>query len=110
MHGITGGIMSDVQGGSFASGFAAGAVSSLVSSGIQAAGQIGVATPLTTTALVNGQLQTEAADAKVRIDVNKSRKKVFTGLTPGVSYHFYVTASNTAGVAPLSDVKSLMAA
>ena len=41
MHGITAGMMSEIQGGSFASGLASGAVSSLVSSGIQAIGQTG---------------------------------------------------------------------
>ncbi|UPT69792.1 MAG: RHS repeat-associated core domain-containing protein [Flavobacterium sp. JAD_PAG50586_2] len=38
MHGMVGGTMSDIQGGSFASGLAAGAVSSLVSSGIESLG------------------------------------------------------------------------
>jgi hypothetical protein len=68
------------------------------------------ANPLTTPLITNGQLKTEAADGLVRIDVNKSRKKIFTGLTPGVIYYFYVTASNTAGVGPLSALRSLMAA
>ncbi|MGC4040403.1 MAG: RHS repeat-associated core domain-containing protein [Flavobacterium sp.] len=41
MHGLTGGIMSDLQGGTFASGLAAGAVSSLITSGVEALGQTG---------------------------------------------------------------------
>jgi RHS repeat-associated protein len=41
MHGITGGLMSEIQGGTFASGFAAGAVSSLVASGVESLGQNG---------------------------------------------------------------------
>ena len=38
MHGITGGIMSELSGGNFISGFAAGAISSVIASGIQALG------------------------------------------------------------------------
>jgi hypothetical protein len=38
MHGVTGGIISSIDGGNFLSGFAAGAISSLVSSGIEALG------------------------------------------------------------------------
>jgi RHS repeat-associated protein len=41
MHGATGGLMSEIQGGTFASGFAAGAVSSMVSSGVESLGQNG---------------------------------------------------------------------
>ena len=41
MHGITSGIMSELQGGTFGSGFAAGAISSLISSGIEGLGQTG---------------------------------------------------------------------
>jgi hypothetical protein len=41
LHGITGGMMSEIQGGNFDSGFAAGAVSSLVSSAIQGLGETG---------------------------------------------------------------------
>lgn len=41
MHGITGGMMSELQGGTFASGLASGAVSSLVSSGIEGIGETG---------------------------------------------------------------------
>lgn len=67
-------------------------------------------TPLTNPVMVNGQLKTDPADGFVRIDTNKSRKKIFTGLTPGVMYYFYVSASNTVSVSPLSDVKALMAA
>jgi RHS repeat-associated protein len=41
LHGIVGGVMSSIEGGSFESGFAAGAISSLVSSGISALGETG---------------------------------------------------------------------
>ncbi len=41
MHGVSSGLMSEIGGGTFASGFAAGAVSSLVSSGIGALGEGG---------------------------------------------------------------------
>lgn len=41
MHGVSSGLMSEVSGGTFASGFAAGALSSLVSSGIGAIGDSG---------------------------------------------------------------------
>jgi hypothetical protein len=68
------------------------------------------ANPLTLPAFTNGQIVTTTADIKIRIDVNKSRKKKFTGLTPGVMYHFYVTAVNTVSVAPISGVRSVMAA
>ena len=60
--------------------------------------------------LINGQLVLENTTTKIRCDYSKSRKKLFTGLTPGTVYHFYVFACNTASVAPLSDVKSIMAA
>jgi hypothetical protein len=41
LHGTKGGLMSSIDGGSFESGFAAGAVSSLVASGIEALGGLG---------------------------------------------------------------------
>lgn len=41
MHATTGGIMSEIEGGSFASGFASGAISSMVSSGIGFLGRSG---------------------------------------------------------------------
>ena len=49
MHGITGGMMSELQDGSFASGLASAAASSLVSSGIEGIGETGG------TACVNGK-------------------------------------------------------
>jgi len=52
LHGIVGGIMSSLEGGSFESGFAAGAISSLVSSGIGALGE--------TTQTANGITKTVA--------------------------------------------------
>ena len=41
MHAVSSGIMSELQGGTFGSGFAAGAISSLISSGIESLGQTG---------------------------------------------------------------------
>lgn len=42
------------------------------------------------------------------IDFNKSRRKIFIGLTPGITYYIYYWAGNTAGVSPLSQVVSFM--
>lgn len=66
--------------------------------------------PISNPALVNGQIILEQGDPQVRQDFNKARRKVFNGLTPGVVYYFYVFATNTVSVSPLSDVKSVMAA
>ena len=66
--------------------------------------------PLAGPILIDGQLKLEAMDAKVRYDFTKSRKKYFKTLTPGVTYYFYVFASNTVSVSPLSDMRSVMAA
>jgi hypothetical protein len=66
--------------------------------------------PLTNPVLQNGQIKIAATDGTVRNDVSKSRKKTFTGLTPGTVYYFYVYASNSVSVSPLSDAKSIMAA
>ncbi len=60
--------------------------------------------------LMDGQLILDNTTQKIRCDYSKSRKKLFKGLTPGTVYYFYVFACNTASVAPLSDVKSIMAA
>jgi len=65
--------------------------------------------PLQTPALFNGQIVLHANDPMVRQDFNKSRKKVFAGLTPGKKYYFYVFGSNTAGVSPLSNALSIWA-
>ena len=42
------------------------------------------------------------------IDLNKSRKKHFTGLKKGVDYYFYFYAGNSAGVSQLSEKVELM--
>ena len=42
------------------------------------------------------------------IDFNKSRKKEFEGLTPGVTYYFYFFGINASGVGPLSAGKSIV--
>jgi len=63
--------------------------------------------PLTNAQVVNGQIVMAAGDPQIHYDLNKSRKKVFQSLTPGSQYYFYVYASNSAGVSPLSDPKML---
>ncbi|WNM18340.1 fibronectin type III domain-containing protein [Flavobacterium capsici] len=65
--------------------------------------------PLTNPSIVNGQLMLSAEDKSVRMDYNRSRNKTFNGLTPGVKYYFYVYASNSAGVSPLSNPQALYA-
>ena len=66
--------------------------------------------PISNPSLLNGQIVLAPGDPAVRQDFNKSRRKIFNGLTPGVVYYFYVFATNTVSVSPLSDVKSVMAA
>jgi hypothetical protein len=41
LHGLSGGLMNSIEGGDFMAGFASGAMSSLISSGIEALGQTG---------------------------------------------------------------------
>jgi hypothetical protein len=65
--------------------------------------------PLNNPVMTGGQLKFDATDVTVRSDANKPRKKTFRGLTPGVVYYFYVYASNTVSVAPLSDARPFMA-
>ena len=65
--------------------------------------------PLNNPTLSNGQIVLHADDPTVRQDFNKKRRKVFAGLTPGTKYYFYVFASNTAGVSPLSNPQSIWA-
>jgi hypothetical protein len=66
--------------------------------------------PLVNPTLVDGQLVLENVTNKIRYDYSKSRKKLFKGLTIATTYYFYVFASNTVSVAPISEVKSIMAA
>ena len=61
-----------------------------------------------TTIDAGGQLIIGASDFVSKMDVNKSRKKVFTGLTAGVIYYLYFYALNSAGVSTLSKVESIM--
>lgn len=42
------------------------------------------------------------------LDLNKSRKKEFMGLTPGTTYYFVFIVINASGVGPMSDVRSIM--
>ena len=65
--------------------------------------------PLSGLAIVDGRLNLEQVNHPVSIDFNKSRKKLFKSLTAGVNYSFYVFASNTVSVSPISDVKTVMA-
>lgn len=66
--------------------------------------------PLENLTIVDGQLILENITNKLRYDYSKSRKKIFKGLTIATTYYFYVFASNTVSVAPVSEGKSLMAA
>jgi hypothetical protein len=66
--------------------------------------------PLVYPTIVDGQLVLENITNKIRYDYSKSRKKLFKGLTIATTYYFYVFASNTVSVAPISEVKSIMAA
>ncbi len=47
-------------------------------------------------------------EMKYILDFNKSRRKKFIGLEPGVTYWVYYYAVNTAGVSPLSDGVSFL--
>ena len=53
--------------------------------------------------------QLKITDQTLKLDFTKKRKKSFKGLTPGTIYYFYVFASNTVSVSPISDAKSIMA-
>lgn len=66
--------------------------------------------PLDDLSIVNGQVVFPDGSPSVRFDINKSRRKVFSSLTVGETYFFYVFAINSASVSPLSDVRKLMAA
>lgn len=63
--------------------------------------------PLKNAAFINGQIAIEEGGPQIFYDCNKSRLKKFQALISGVQYYFYVFASNTANVSPLSDFKSL---
>lgn len=66
--------------------------------------------PIENPTIVDSQLILDNVTNKLRYDYSKSRKKLFKGLTIATTYYFYVFASNTVSVAPVSEVKSLMAA
>ena len=63
--------------------------------------------PLQNTSFINGQIAVEEGGPQILYDCNKSRMKKFQTLKSGVQYYFYVFASNTANVSPLSDSRSL---
>ena len=65
--------------------------------------------PIENLSIVDGQLVLDTVTTKVRFDFNKSKKKVFKGLLSKATYYFYVFASNTVSVSPISDVKSIIA-
>ena len=62
---------------------------------------------LSNPALINGQIVLHANDPMVRQDFNRTRRKVFGGLTPGIKYFFYVFATNSVSVSPLSNPQSI---
>ncbi len=66
--------------------------------------------PLDPNSFINGQLIINAANPnKVRMDVNKSRKKTFTALTSGVNYYFQFYAGNANGISALSTAINISA-
>jgi hypothetical protein len=65
--------------------------------------------PIDAPLIVDQQLTLDNITNKVRYDFSKSRKKVFKALTPGTTYYFYSFGCNTVSVAPISEVRSIMA-
>ena len=63
--------------------------------------------PLVNSSIINGRLTVSSDDGSVSIDCNRSRQKMFTGLTPGTKYYFYAFAINATNVAPLSNPQSI---
>jgi hypothetical protein len=63
---------------------------------------------LPSTLVENGILNFEALPEGVRVDLSKSKKKLFTNLDSGVTYYFYVLVANNVNVSPLSDPRSLV--
>ena len=66
--------------------------------------------PLAEISIVNGQLVFPQGGPVVRYDLNKTRRKVFSNLTVGKIYYFYVFGINSVSVSPISGVRQLMAA
>lgn len=67
---------------------------------VNSAGQIVALPDSSPTAMASGQVAFSGPAAI--IDLNKSRKKVFTGLVPGVMYYVTYVAINAQGVSDLS--------
>ncbi|MBK5284558.1 MAG: hypothetical protein JJE25_04090 [Bacteroidia bacterium] len=67
-------------------------------------------TPLTSPAFVNGQLVLDPNQvSRIRIDMNKGRKKKFELLTSGAKYYVYFFSGNATGTSALSDPKEIVA-
>jgi hypothetical protein len=56
------------------------------------------------------RLEIAAGETFVLVDVSKSRKKTFEGLTAGSTYYVYYFIGNAKGVSQLTEVKSIMCA
>ncbi len=59
------------------------------------------------TLVQNGVLNFGALPDGVSIDISKAKKKLFTNLTSGVTYYFYVLVGNTVNISLLSNPKNL---
>jgi hypothetical protein len=65
--------------------------------------------PLTHAVFSNGRVTVPANTAhQIVVDTNRQRKKEFTGLKPGITYHCYMFCSNRNGCSALSDGISIM--
>ncbi|MEC4048194.1 hypothetical protein OX284_002035 [Flavobacterium sp. SUN046] len=64
-------------------------------------------TPLGHNDFVDGQITINGNGPKIIFNLNKSRKKVISGCTPGAHYYVYLFAVNAVGVSPLSDPKTI---
>lgn len=65
--------------------------------------------PLPNDVLNNGIFNFTPTNQQMVFDLSKPRKKVVNGLTPGVQYSVYMYATNSAGVSPLSDARTIWA-
>ncbi|MEC4048432.1 hypothetical protein OX284_003240 [Flavobacterium sp. SUN046] len=65
--------------------------------------------PLGHTDFIEGQISIKADGPRIIMDLNKSRKKIIFGCTPGAQYYVYMFAVNAVGVSPLSDPRTVWA-